>query len=149
MAGRPDRLSSVDVVVIVGPDGNRQLKVDSARAFKDGLIVKFQEIRDRNQAEQLVKYKVYISDDSLVSPPGERIFLKQILNFTLVEYSSGKAQGKICGFASNGPQDLLQISYRGREVLVPFVDDFLVNIDFDKKEVTMDLPEGLLDVEEK
>jgi len=95
------------------------------------------------------KSGVYIAEELLVAEEGDQIFLKQIENFTLVD-TSGVNLGRIVGFGTNGAQDLLRVERpNGVEALIPFVDAFLVNIDFDKNLVKMDLPQGLLDLEEE
>ena len=46
---------------------------------------------------------------------------------------------------SNG-HDTLQLDFNGKEVLIPFVDRFILQIDEEKQEIKVDLPEGLLDL---
>lgn len=150
IAGQADWIEQTKALLLVAPDGTQKpVQMASVRPHKDGLVVKFREIPDRNGAEAIRKFKVYVPEVALVSEPGERIFLHEIEGFHLREAKLGKIVGRIAGFATNGPQDLLRVDRQGREALVPFIDAFLVNIDFDKKEVTMDLPEGLLNVEEE
>ena len=58
----------------------------------------------------------------------------------------GELIGEIVDFSSNGAQDLLVVkTTAGHEALVPFVDDFIFNIDFDARQVRMDLPPGLIE----
>ena len=116
---------------------------------KDGWILKLKGVRDRNHAEALAKSAVYI-DETLLEEnrEGEQIYLKQILEFEVID-PKGVKLGVIRSFSTNGLQDLLVIeTVDGREGLIPLVDAFLVHIDFDKKQVTMDLPPGLLGDEE-
>lgn len=106
---------------------------------------------DRNRAEELRKSLVYISDSLLVAEAGEQIFLKQILGFVVVDIS-GRRLGVVRAFGTNGVQDLLRVEREGEaggggEALVPFIDEFIVSLDFDRREIKMDLPEGLLDIE--
>ena len=53
--------------------------------------------------------------------------------------------GTVLSLSSNGPQDLLVVGER--EFLIPFVEAFILEIDFPNRKIFMDLPEGLLDVE--
>lgn len=95
------------------------------------------------------KSGVYIPESLIVAEEGEGIFLKQILNFKVIAPDE-KQLGEIVGFATNGAQDLLRLkTAAGEEALIPFVDAFIVNIDFDKQTVKMDLPQGLLNLEEE
>jgi 16S rRNA processing protein RimM len=105
-------------------------------------------ITTRNQAEELVKSGVYIEDALLESEEEGKIFLKEILGFSVFNEKNERL-GEIIGFGSNGAQDLLKVKLEnGREASIPFVEPFIRNIDFDKRELAMELPEGLLDLED-
>jgi 16S rRNA processing protein RimM len=148
-AGRADWLNSLDkfFLIRIGEAG-RDWPVKSARPHKDGLIVVLEGVETRNQSEELKRAQVYIPETWLQGQPGESIFLNEILNFTVID--NGVAVGVITGFASNGPQDLLRITRDGgAEALVPFVEDFIVRLDFENRKVEMNLPPGLLDIEEQ
>ena len=88
----------------------------------------------------------YIPDELLISEPGETIFLGEILGFQL-RGPDGQVLGEVVDFSSNGLQDLLVVKGPGgKKSDVPFVDDFIVELNFDEKFLVMDLPEGLLDL---
>lgn len=121
--------------------------VAKAKPFKDGLIVKVEGINDRTAAEQWRKAQASIPSELLVAEPGEPVFLDQLLGFAVL--ADGELVGKVVGFGTNGAQDLLRVERPGgREALVPLVDDYLEQLDFDKNEIHMTLPPGLLDIED-
>ena len=70
---------------------------------------------------------------------------KEVLNFEIQDKQQ-KSLGKVTGFNSNGTQDLLVISKDDYSYEVPFVDDFIVEILFDKSIVVMDFPLDLMDI---
>lgn len=111
--------------------------------------MKFLGVDSREQSEALRGAQVYVPEEALRAEPGETVFLHQILGFEL-RGRDGAPLGRVTGFSSNGAQDLLEIEIGSGESvrLVPFVDDFIVDIDFDKRQLRMDLPPGLLSVEE-
>ncbi len=120
--------------------------IERAKPFKEGLIVKFEGVTDRTAAEGLRKAKVFVDEELLVAAPGDAVYLNQLLDFSVDD--KGHAVGQIVGFMSNGPQDLLRIARPGAsEALVPLVDAYILSIDFDKKQISMDLPPGLLNID--
>lgn len=121
-------------------------KVERAKPFKNGFIVKAAEITDRNQSEAVEQMDFYIADDLLISKPGEGIYLSEIMNFKLKD-TEQNTLGEIIGLSSNGVQDLLTVKTATGQAEVPFVDAFLKKIDFKHQYIVMDLPEGLLDLE--
>ena len=125
-----------------------EFNVERMKPFKTGLIVKAQEVTDRNGSEVLKAYEFLIDDDLLVSKEGEEIYLGEILNFKL-KNPQQDVLGTIVGFGSNGVQDLLIVeTLNNKKSEVPFVDAFIKKIDFKHESVVMDLPEGLLDLDE-
>lgn len=117
--------------------------VERAKPHKDGLIVKTAELKDRTPVEALRGAEFYIPGGYLEADPEDGIFLKQIDGFEV--HDGDRPLGAIVGFGTNGAQDLLRVKHpvSGREVLIPFVEAFLKQIDFDKRIVFMELPEGL------
>lgn len=121
--------------------------VERTKPFKKGLIVKAAEVADRTAAEKIEHFEFYIEEELLVSQPGENIYLSEILNFKL-KNPEQETLGTIVAFSSNGAQDLLVVELvNGQKAEVPFVDDLIKKLDFKHSVVVMDLPEGLLDIE--
>jgi 16S rRNA processing protein RimM len=146
-AGQADWLDGLESIFFLN-DELKEWRVLAAKPHKEGLILSVEGCADRNMAESLRGRAVYILEDLLVAEDGEEIFLHQILDFTVCD-ADGRRIGVIRGFATNGAQDLLRVEREGGagEALIPFVDDFIVRLDFDKRELLMELPDGLLDVE--
>jgi len=143
-AGQADWDSDTLFLLLPNAKTLKSFEVESLSPHKDGLIAKFKGVDSRNDSEALKRAQVYVSEDVLEAEPGDTIFLRQILGFELAD-ADGARLGEIGGFSSNGLQDLLQVRTPTGEYLVPFVEDFIVDIDFDKKQVRMDLPPGLLE----
>lgn len=132
----------------VKTEEKKSCEVLRGKPFKDGVILALSAWKDRNGAEAHEGFEVYIPEDLLVSQKGETIFLNEILNFEL--YDGENLLGPIQGFSTNGVQDILLVEKSGykNKIEVPFVDAFLKRIDFENKSVYMELPEGLVDVNE-
>lgn len=116
-----------------------------AKPFKKGLILKPTEFSDRNAAEAVEGRGFYVPEEFLEDVE-EGLNLQDIEGFA-VRDPAQKVLGEVVGFSSNGVQDLLVLKTpEGREAEVPFVDAFLRKIDFKKRIVLMELPDGLLEL---
>ncbi|NJL24037.1 MAG: 16S rRNA processing protein RimM [Calothrix sp. SM1_5_4] len=151
-AGQVDWADGAETLSLL-PSGAASLSaysIEKLRPHKEGLIVQLKGVHTRNDSEALCKAQVFIAESLLEADPGEPIFLHQIDGFEILA-KEGRGLGQVVGFSSNGPQDLLVVRPHGGgpDELVPFVDPFIVHIDFDKKQVTMDLPPGILLPEEE
>jgi len=124
---------------------NKAYNVVKIALHKDGLKVLLEGLSNRNQSEALIGKEVFIDNDFFDSEDGESIFLSEIENFLVVDESVGNL-GRIIGFSSNTIQDLLIIKYNEREIEVPFVNEFVKEIDYHKEIIYMNLPEGLLEI---
>lgn len=122
------------------------MTAQKVKPFKQGFILKANEISDRTSAEAVAKLGFYVPEEFFVSEEGDDIFLGEIEGFTVKDQNE-KTLGQITDFSSNGLQDLLVVTdSAGKTFEVPFVDAFLVKIDFKSQIVKMNLPEGLDEV---
>ncbi len=127
-------------------DNHQQtFQVIKASAHKDGLIMRTNEVKDRTAAEGLKGQLFYISKDFFISKPGESMYLLEIEGFTVRDEKEAEI-GTIIGFSSNGAQDLLLVKGLEYTHEIPFVEAYVMNIDFEKQTIQMKLPEGLLEV---
>jgi 16S rRNA processing protein RimM len=124
-------------------------EVLKAAPHKDGLKVQLKGVTDRNQSEALVGKQIYLPADFFFSKAEEGgMFLAEIKNFKVIDKTLGEI-GTITAFSSNVAQDLLVVTSANNKIVeIPFVDDFIVEIDRDHKVLQMDLPEGLLEINE-
>ncbi|MBL7543841.1 MAG: 16S rRNA processing protein RimM [Bdellovibrionaceae bacterium] len=119
--------------------------IESFRPFKDGALIKFEGVDNRNQSEELKGDLIFIDNQNFVSEPGETIFLREVLNFE-VRDEQHNSLGKIIDFNSNSIQDLLVIKNDLFTYEVPFVDDFIVEIQFEDSIIVMNFPLDLMDI---
>lgn len=126
-------------------DQSELFKVEKAKAFKKGFILKLQGFVDRNRAEEFKGAEVWVEEGIFNSEVGDSLYLREILNFTVVDRQLGEV-GEVRSFSSNGVQDLLVVHQQENIFEVPFVEDFVTSIDHEKKQILMVLPEGLLEI---
>lgn len=125
---------------------SHEFEIVKLKPFKKGFIATLKEFTDRNKAEEFKGAELWVDEELFTSENGESLYLSEILNFTLIDKSLGKI-GLVENFSSNGIQDLLVVKAQNSdEFEIPFVKEYVLDIDFSKKEMTMDLPEGLLEI---
>jgi 16S rRNA processing protein RimM len=127
-------------------------KMNKFKIHKEGLIISTDQIKDRNQAEALLGAEFSVSTDLFKSEDGEALFLSEVEGFQMVDHQ-GADIGRVIGFSSNGLQDLLIVenqnpnsSFFKIQYEVPFVKEFVLEIDHDKQVIKTQLPEGLLEI---
>ncbi|OFZ20319.1 MAG: 16S rRNA processing protein RimM [Bdellovibrionales bacterium RBG_16_40_8] len=144
-AGKADWLNELDKVRLQSQSGEiKSFQIVRSSRHKDGIIFLLENIKDRNTAESLKGHRFVISEAMLKAKPGEGIYLHEILGFEVIDKKLG-ALGSIVKFSSNGTQDLLVLEYKGREILIPFVEPFIEKVNLQSRQIEMILPDGLID----
>lgn len=127
-------------------DNTSEYLVKRVKSHKKGFICLFEEFSNRNQAEAVIGADVWVDEDVFISRDGESIYLKEILNFEVIDEAKG-ILGPIVAFSFNGFQDLLILNKPGqKDIEIPFVQAFVSKIDFKQQKIWMNLPEGLVEI---
>ncbi|MDB5490493.1 MAG: rRNA processing protein RimM [Micavibrio sp.] len=107
-------------------------------------IAQVDEIDDRNIAETLRGTKLWLDRDKL--PALEDGFYHDDLIGLSVIDEAGAAIGVVTGVDNFGAGDLLDIRREGKpNFYLPFADIYVLNVDVERKTVTVDIPDGLID----
>lgn len=125
---------------------SRTLTVASARTHGERLLVTFTEITGRDAAEQL-RGCVLLADTAELPPsddPDE--FHDHELEGLTVVAVDGSTLGTVSEIVHGPGGELLAVEADGREVLVPFVRQIVPAVDRAAGTITVDPPEGLLEL---
>ena len=106
--------------------------------------LKFKNINDRNSAELLRNFTLSVCRDEFSETVDEEFYLIDLIGFNVVD-QAGKKVGEISDIMENPANDILIITDGDKEHLIPLVDDFVTLFDFEKKQVTINLIDGLID----
>lgn len=117
--------------------------IESFKIGGAGLNIKLKDVETRNNSE-LLKGKKLSIHSSLFKNLNEKgeIYLNQYLGFKV--FLENELKGKISGFLNTPAHDLFEVSLdSGGVVELPFVNEFIANIDMTKKEVVFNCPKDL------
>ncbi len=119
--------------------------VEKIKITGDTAYVKLAEVNNIDEATALTKCDVYLPLDQLPPLTGKHFYFHEIIGFEARDAHHGFF-GIVKQVYDLPKQDIISIDNNGKEVLVPVVDDFILSIDREKKQLHFDLPEGLLSV---
>jgi 16S rRNA processing protein RimM len=129
--------------------GRRELELENHWFHKGGVVLKFAGVDSISQAETLVGSEIQIPRAERAELPEGSVYVSDLVGCALSD------RGRVIGRIENvqfgaGEAPLLVIEANGgREFLVPFAQEFLESVDLERKQVSMKLPEGLLDLGRK
>ena len=119
---------------------------ENARYQSDKLVVKFEGIDDRTQAEFLKGMEIYLSEDQLDELPEGEHYVRDIVGYSVFDVASKSEVGKLTDVLQNTAQSLLEVKTAdGKQVLIPAVDAFLKQIDDEKEIIEVELIPGFVD----
>ena len=147
-AGRPDVRLSPQSELYLGPDENslQPVVVSAARPFKQGYLLRFDSVGDRDAAEKLRGWRLYIPEDQALKPERGQYFQHQLIGLTL-EDDSGNELGRVAAVLELPVYELLEVSREGKKnYYVPLVEEFVREVDLEAGRLRVSLPEGLMDL---
>ena len=105
-------------------------------------LVKFCDVDTQQRAQELTGCDVYFPR-ALAEEAEETPSLSSLVGFEIVRVSDGFATGKITAIDDTTQNILFELE---DGTLIPASDELIENIDVNKKEIIMNIPEGLLDI---
>jgi 16S rRNA processing protein RimM len=144
----PERFSDVGEVTLRRGAEQRLAELEHHRFHKGRVLLKFAGVDTMTDAEQLAGFEVVIGEDELYElPEGDDLYYDFDLVGCEVRTVDGDVVGAVASVLHAGENALLSVRRPSdRETLVPFVDEICVEVDVEAKRITIDPPEGLLDL---
>jgi len=125
----------------------REVEVIEAQGHGSGLIAQLDGIDDRDQAAQANGIEIGLLRDDLPPPEEDEFYWEDLIGLDAVD-PSGVKFGVISGLLEAGAHDVLVIDTPGLtaagkplQVLVPFVERHVGEVDLAKKQVVVDWEE--------
>ena len=110
--------------------------------------MKLKGIDSIEQAKEIIGQELFLPEDEF--PPlddKDLFYFHQIEGFTVI-LKDGFEVGVVKDNISVDENELLTVIRAGREILIPFSRSICVAIDHQKRQIIVDPPEGLLDLNE-
>jgi 16S rRNA processing protein RimM len=134
--------------VFIGREGAlREYKVESlVRRGKD-YDLKLEGVDSLSQADNLAGLNVHLPEGSLRERGKDEFYLFQLIG-CWVSGRDGRRIGRVRDILSIGAGELLLVESAGKEIFIPFHRSICTEVDVKAKEIRLDPPDGLLDVNE-
>ena len=102
-------------------------------------------VANEEDADTLMKSDVYLPLELLPKLEGNKFYFHEVIGFTMIDTNFGNV-GNITAINDNTAQALFEIDRDGTEILIPMNDEFIVEVNREKKTITVETPEGLIDL---
>ena len=143
LGGEGERFSAGSVLSTDSPQ-HPTLTVSSAQGHRDGLLVLFDEVVDRNESESLRGTSFLISEDERRDLDDDEFWPEQLVGLRVLN-SGGDHLGGVSEAITGGAQDRLVVATATGSFEVPFVAAIVTEVDIDGGFVVLDAPDGLIE----
>ena len=105
-------------------------------------LVKFCDVDTQQRASELTGCDVY-SPRSVADEDGDAPSLAMLVGFNIVDAFDGKVVGKIAAIEDSTQNVLFELE---DGTLIPASDELITNIDTNRQQIIMNIPQGLLEI---
>lgn len=127
--------------------GESRLTVDveQAKPHRGLVLVKLRGVDDMDAARGLVGYRLSVPGERLEALASSEYYYAEVVGFEVLDADGGRV-GTVTRIWAKQGGDLLVVAGPEREHLVPAVREVIRQIDVVERTITIDPPDGLLDL---
>ena len=118
------------------------MEVENTWMHGDHLIFKFQGVDTISDAEKLAGADVAIPFEQRAALDDDEVYQSDLVGCEVID-ATGRSLGVVSDFEETGGTPLLRV---GENLLIPFAKAICTHIDLDLKQIHVNLPDGLLDL---
>ncbi|PZE22478.1 ribosome maturation factor RimM [Paenibacillus xerothermodurans] len=142
-----ERFAKGSALVLYDPQKHTAVPVvvESAREHKKLFIIKFQGFNSINEVEKYKGWLLQVEEKYIGELAEDEYYHHEIIGCTVVT-DEGEELGTISEILSPGANDVWVVERKeGKPVLLPYIDDVVLDVNVTEKRVKVHLLEGLLD----
>lgn len=142
-AEEPDRFERLEKIFLGTEEKNTEYAVTKVRYKGDMVILTLDGVTDRNAAEALKGSMVLMDEADLEELPEGVYYIKDLIGMKVVS-DSGVELGILKDINTNTAQRVYEVARPGKpDILIPGVDEFILDTDMDNGVITVKVIEGL------
>ena len=121
------------------------MEVRSVRMQKNMVVLGLVGIDDRNAAEKAKGSELFVTEADLPELPEGQYYVRDLIGMEVI-LEDGSHLGVVTDVIQNTAQDIFEVETdEGKQVLIPKVPAFVLDIDPDSRRVQVRLIEGMLE----
>ena len=142
----PDRFDTLTYVIARKGSHYTTLEPESARYFKNLVILKFKGIDSINDVEKYIGSELYVKHEDGAPLKDGEYYIADIIGME-AETEDGTVIGTVKDVLETGANDIYLLETEGgKEHMIPAVKEFITDIDVENNKMKVRLIPGLLDI---
>lgn len=138
-----ERFKDLKQVILDTGKEMKDLEVENVKFFKQFAILKFKGIDNINDIEKYKGKDLFVTRENAVDLEEGEFFICDLIDCTAVN-ESGELLGTLIEVIQTGANDVFVIQKEnGKELLIPYIKDCVLDVNIEDKKITVHLLEGL------
>jgi 16S rRNA processing protein RimM len=130
----------------LGKDGSRrEVQVEELWPHRDRLVLKFAGVNSISEAETLLGCELQVPLEQRARLERGWNYVSDLVGCTVFDGYREIGRVRDLQFGA-GEAPLLVIDAQGRELEIPYAEAYLADVDLERRQIRMHLPEGMLEV---
>jgi len=125
-------------------DGKFTFRIEKVNYYKNQIRIKFFDIDSKSDSDVLKSFLIAIDESNRIKIKKGGFYYYEIINHKVIY--KNKETGLVEAIENYGGDDLLKVNTGNKYFYIPIRKEFIKKIDNDKKEIEIDITEGLLDI---
>ena len=140
----PERFLDLEKVCILDQKGAaaQVLEVERVRFFKQFVIVKFAGLDKIEQVQSLVKKDLYVNREDAIPLEEGEYYIADLIGLKVFD-EAGALLGELADVLQTGANDVYIVKNGDKELLIPVIEECILEVDLEKGCVRVHLMEGL------
>ena len=145
-ADEPEVYADIDGFFIETTQGLIPYFIESLRPHQDRFVARLEGVDDEASALALAGTTIYLPLTALPPLDDAHFYFHEIIGWEAWDAESQQSAGQIQRVVEHGPYPLLETLLNEHVVLIPLPEHLSVHVDRVARQLTLHLPDGLLDV---
>lgn len=138
---RFDNLKTVDMY---RGTTKKTLTIEKVWYHKKFVIIKFLEIKNMNEAEELKEFVIRVDRKDAIPLEDDEFYITDLLGISVIDDMDNNV-GIIKDVLVTGANDVYVVKTDGKDILLPAIKQCILDVDMDKKVMKVHIMKGLLD----
>ncbi len=142
----PERFEELHTVAVAGPEKHFEESLEAFWFHKNRVILKFAGRESPEAVQELIGCEVRIPAEERVELPADTYFDSELVDCEIVQM--GRSLGRVVDVlkVGDGITNLVVVDSEDRELLVPFIHEFIRSVSIEERRIEVELPPGLLEL---
>ncbi len=140
-----NRFKKLKKCIIRTPKIDIEVEKKSCKFFKNMVILSFKEFEDINAVEKYKNCEIYVTREDAVPLEDDEFYIADVIGMEICE-ENGNVLGILDDVMQTGANDVFVVKLVDeRELLIPVINQCVLDIDYENKKVIVKLMKGMLD----